>query len=213
MVAGPLGLAAQDSGLELTDMRRFREKPEMQARTLPVIPEEAVPLGHMGDVVIRFSLDAEGKVLGFALQETSGSEILDSAALELAPRAVWSPAADRRGRAVPAVVEYRYRYESWAHTGGLTQYSCAQFTLENDWWDATFPARDGARKRPPLFRELGVYRIMQRVQSGNLDLDPAFNQGDAAWDVAREQCRANPDKRFVDYIDLGPQLERAAQGG
>jgi len=88
MVARPLGLAAQDSGLELPDMRRFREEPEMQAKTLPVIPEEAVSLGHMGDLVIRFSLDAEGKVLGFALQETSGSEILDSAALELAPRAV-----------------------------------------------------------------------------------------------------------------------------
>ena len=70
----------------------------------PVYPPAAKAKGIEGKVVLRVSVSAEGKLLDVEVIRSSGSDLLDAAALKAVRRADFSPAR-RVGRAVETTIE------------------------------------------------------------------------------------------------------------
>jgi protein TonB len=83
--------------------------PAFRFRQEPAYPERARRAGVAGVVVIRIALAADGSVREVELTASSGSRLLDEAALEAARASTFAPAT--RGRApveAEAVASYRF---------------------------------------------------------------------------------------------------------
>jgi TonB family protein len=85
--------------------------------TLPVVkeqppaayPERALERAIEGDVLLRLTIDDQGLVAGVELLEGAGHGF-DGPAVEAAYAMRFEPARDERGRAVPAVIEFRTQF-------------------------------------------------------------------------------------------------------
>ncbi len=67
-------------------------KPQMISKISPIYPEEAAKNNIEGKVKVRFLVDKEGGVYKILIQQSSGSEILDSAALNYINKLKFIPA-------------------------------------------------------------------------------------------------------------------------
>jgi protein TonB len=55
-------------------------------------PDQGLPVARKGEVLVKFSTDRKGKILGVRVVRSSGSEALDRAALDMIRRASPVPA-------------------------------------------------------------------------------------------------------------------------
>lgn len=76
---------------------------------MPPYPTEARRRGIEGSVLLRIRVDAKGKVEVAVVEKSSGSELLDGAALEFAEAADFSPAV-RDGKSVPTTIRLPVRF-------------------------------------------------------------------------------------------------------
>lgn len=76
----------------------------------PPYPELARQEGRQGTVVLRTKIDIDGKPKQVEVAVSSGSEILDRAALEYMKLAKFSPAL-KEGSPIPAVITFRVRFK------------------------------------------------------------------------------------------------------
>ena len=83
--------------------------PAFRARQEPAYPERARRAGVAGVVVVRILLAADGSVRQVELTTSSGSRLLDEAALEAARASTFEPATRNRAPvASEAVASYRF---------------------------------------------------------------------------------------------------------
>ncbi len=83
--------------------------PAFRARQEPAYPERARRAGVAGAVVVRILLAADGSVRQVELTASSGSRLLDEAALEAARASTFEPATRNRAPvASEAVASYRF---------------------------------------------------------------------------------------------------------
>ena len=201
----------------VSDPAAVKVKPKFLRGDRADFPAEAKALGHHGTAVVEFVIDAAGAVSSATLRTSTGSSILDEAALTTARTAGFTPARDSGGNAIALkfVTGYEfYQSKSNVPGGGLVHYTCDAFTREMDWWDAQHPDRTNKNGKDQLETMLVGFRLM--FQSGG-----AFAGGvdgfrkksaehDAAWSAARKDCRANPSSLFVDHFDIKDLLIRLA---
>jgi TonB family protein len=76
----------------------------------PIYPDSAKKAGIEGAVYIRVSLDSKGKVRDARIAKSSGSEMLDKAALDAAHQCEWKPAV-RSGRPIAIWVSYKIIFQ------------------------------------------------------------------------------------------------------
>ena len=86
------------------------EPPSFLVREEPAYPPRARRAGSEGRVVVKVLLTAAGEVAELAVQESSGSALLDEAALAAARASRFSPAR-RDGVAEPSEALAAYRFE------------------------------------------------------------------------------------------------------
>src|SRR5262249_36851313 len=84
---------------------RYRHPP-----TPAAYPPGAIELGQQGEVLVRVRLDTEGGAVEILIHRSSGSELLDRAALAAVRQWQFLPAV-RDGRAVAAWVEIPVRFQ------------------------------------------------------------------------------------------------------
>jgi TonB family protein len=194
----------------------LKAKPKFLSGDEAAFSETAKALGHHGSVLVDVEIDRSGTVLAAVLKKSSGSDLLDGAALAAAKTAKFTPALDASGVAVPLkfVVPYGfYQYQSIEPGGGLVRYSCASFTKEMDWWDATHPEINGKPESSQLYTMLLGLRMMSNPGG----MMAAFSGGKgvavhkAQWAQTREKCRANPNKLMIDYSDQKEMIIRLSK--
>jgi periplasmic protein TonB len=83
--------------------------PEEAVNPAPPYPEEARQAGQQGTVWVRLTIDATGKVSAARVQESSGYDALDAAALRTVRRWVFRPAR-RDGHAVAVKVDKGFEF-------------------------------------------------------------------------------------------------------
>ncbi|GGZ13696.1 energy transducer TonB [Novosphingobium colocasiae] len=189
-------------------------------------PEAAKALGHHGKVVFSVLVGADGTLQASELVNSSHSPLLDAAAtqaLEKAKFRVAAMAGNRQGELRGQVVYKFYKWELPGDDRRFSGYSCADFTLDQDWWDSVSPEKNGKREPDALDRILlGSRTLLQPggVFAGGL---AGFRSMVAAhraeWDAARMKCRSHPDQMFVDVLEAPSrkmllsltQMDRRAQ--
>ena len=183
--------------------------------------DEAKALGHHGEVRILVSVDESGRVRSAQVRQTSHSELLDASALETARSAQFTPALDAEGQPMPLdlIVPYEfYKSKSSEPGGGLVRYSCADFTLDTDWWDSLGLTNDRGKPEKTQLETmlLGLRTISSGTRGSIFPTDPkAFvkmmEDHRKNWSKAREKCRANPDQMLIKYLDNRKQIERMSE--
>ena len=183
-------------------------------------PEEAKALGHHGEARVAVTIDASGAVTQAEIRKSSMSELLDASALETARAAQFTPALDADGQPVPLtfLVPYEfYKSKSPEAGGGLVRYSCADFTLDTDWWDGLGQLNDrGKPQKTQLETMLLGLRSIVAGRGSLIPTDPkAFRKmmddHEKNWAAARTKCRAHPDKLLIDYLDNREAIVRLSQ--
>jgi len=79
-------------------------------RIEPTYPERARKAGMEGQVVVHLQISAQGQMLQATVAQTSGSRLLDEAALAAARASKFKP-AQHAGTTVPSEAEALYRFE------------------------------------------------------------------------------------------------------
>ncbi|WP_298191474.1 energy transducer TonB [Novosphingobium sp.] len=202
----------------MSDPALVKVKPKFLRGDRAEFPAEAKALGHHGTAVVEFVIDAAGAVSSATLRTSTGSSILDKAALTTANTARFTPARDSGGNAIPLkfVTGYEF-YQSKSHVpgGGLVHYTCDAFTREMDWWDAQHPDRTKKDSRDQLETMLVGFRLMFQpggAMAGGVDgIRKKSAEHDAAWSAVRKDCRANPADLFVDHFDMRDMLIRLSK--
>jgi hypothetical protein len=140
------------------------------------------------------------------LTQGSGSDLLDVAALAAAKTARFAPALDSDGKAVPLKFVAPYEFSQARSSepgGGLVRYRCAAFTRDMDWWDSTHPDSDGKGTKDEIYHMLLGLRVLTYpggMMAGFKD-GKVSKEHKADWTNARKQCRANPDRLLVDFLE------------
>ncbi len=211
-------LPIADGSAPVSDPALVKVKPKFLRGDRAEFPAEAKALGHHGTAVVEFVIDAAGAVSSATLRTSTGSSILDKAALTTANTARFTPARDSGGNAIPLkfVTGYEF-YQSKSHVpgGGLVHYTCDAFTREMDWWDAQHPDRTKKDSRDQLETMLVGFRLMFQpggAMAGGVDgIRKKSAEHDAAWSAVRKDCRANPADLFVDHFDMRDMLIRLSK--
>ncbi|QYJ08194.1 energy transducer TonB [Qipengyuania flava] len=183
-------------------------------------PEEAKALGHHGEARVSVTIDETGSVTAAEIRKSTKSELLDASALATARSARFTPALDADGEPMPLsfVVPYEfYKSKSSEPGGGLVRYSCADFTLDTDWWESLEQVDD--RGRPEKTQLENMLLGLRTIVAGRGELIPTdpkrflqmMEDHRKGWAKAREKCRANPDKLLIDYLDNRKAIERLSE--
>jgi TonB family protein len=166
----------------------------------PHAAQEARALGHNGRVVIRGIILPSGEVVDALVLVSSGSSLLDAAALSAFEAALWTAAMDAGGAPLSVPVHSTFEFDgryAGPEPGGLVRYRCAEFVQDIDWWMAAIPGRELAQHRlyhvvsdALLSGSMGMMAPHQRAAAAQ-GMDRAFTQALAA-------CRAAPTRLMIE---------------
>ncbi len=202
----------------MSDPTLVKVKPKFLSGDRADLPAEAKALGHHGTAVVEFVIDTDGTVTSATIRTSTGSPILDEAALTKARIARFTPARDSSGNAIPLkfVTGYEfYQSKSNVPGGGLVDYTCDAFTREMDWWDAQHPDRTKKDGRDQLETMLVGFRLMFQpggaFAGGVEGVRKKSAEHDVAWAAVRKECRTNPADLFIDHFDLTETLIRLSK--
>jgi TonB family protein len=172
-----------------------------QARTAPTLVRQpewrrsdaAKDAGEFGEVVLTGLIGEDGRFSEAKVVVSSRSKDLDAAALAAASEVVFEPARDVSGKAlsIPAKFAIEYPQAKFHGTDGLSQYRCAQFVRDYDWWYRTWPAEKNDR----VFATLRGFVTVAELRGGNTKID--FK---AEWSQAIDDCRRAPNKLMLDML-------------
>lgn len=108
--AGPVAAIVLPSRPMVSAVAEVFTPPSFLVHEEPAYPERARRAGICGEVVLKIILSARGEVRRVELIRSSGSRLLDEAAIEAAQASRFSP-AERNHVAVAAEASATYRFE------------------------------------------------------------------------------------------------------
>ena len=182
--------AAQPSGESTT---QIAVAPKATESPQSAFPQEARAAGHHGTVVLSAVLDAGGSLGEASVKQSSGSPILDQAALDGVRAWRFTPALDAAGRPVTMRINIPMEFYSFkTPDGGLNHYTCRQWVADTDWYVATFPdpKKDQFYLMMSGFSFAGA--VARRGTSGTA-LKAQIERFDRNWAAALARCRTKPD--------------------
>lgn len=177
---------AQDSGAILTPA--ITKHPTL-IEGPQSFPEDALAEGHNGTVFVSVILTEAGQVEGPSIRRSSGSALLDSAALQDVKNWKLTPALDSSGNAVRVPITLSLEYTK-AFDG---KYKCSQFAADSDWFDRV-RGRD-KREELRIYKTLRGFPVVAAINSGKTASLQSFDF-DENWDRLIKFCRENPGKNF-----------------
>lgn len=89
----PAALKNEPSAKEAEVMSRYTQLISLWIQKFKVYPDEARALGVEGSTMVRIRIDRKGNIRFYKLENTTGNEILDKAAIDMIKRANPVPAA------------------------------------------------------------------------------------------------------------------------
>jgi len=180
------------------------------------LTDEARKLGHNGKVTVSGVLGVDGKLTALHVSRSSGSPLLDDAALVAARSWSFDPALDAEGKplAVPIKLPFEFFAYKPADGTGISGYRCDQFVLDQDWWRSSHPNSTTRSDNELYSMMLGLGMITSGALNDVGKLKTAVSDFEKRWDAAIATCRRSPDKRFVEVLKPeGPQAEALAKRG
>lgn len=214
VAASPDPVEQAETAAAKSNLARVKVKPKWVSGADPEYPEAEQLAGHFGEVVISGVLGVDGRMHFARVASSSDAPVLDALALEAVKTAVFEPARDADGAAIPIVISIPqefYGYKSAGKGGGILRYSCKTFAANMDWWRSVHP--------DAKWSDLELYSMMVGVGVLGRGINPATLKADLAdferrWLVAIGKCRAKPDKRFIDMLQPeGRMAEALAKAG
>jgi TonB family protein len=183
------------------------------ARYVPApYPEGERAAGRHGKVVVGGLVGRDGKLIDPQVTLSSKSPGLDAAALAAARATDFR--RDAVTAAVPTVITYEFvSFRSPGQSGGVLRYACAQFVRDQDWWKATWPAKERSEFEN-MMSGLGFLVLMggnRRTVSDYKSWSDGFK---VRFPKAIEDCRAKPDALAIDMLKPeGLYARRLAERG
>lgn len=152
-------------------------------------PADALLAGHNGTVLVSVTLNESGLIENPSIRKSSGSSILDNAALDAAKGWKLTPALDASGVAVRTQITLSLEYTKAFDTN----YKCEQFIIDSDWFDAA--KGRGHREELRIYKTLRGFPIMAAIRSGQTQSLKGYDF-DIKWDQLIDYCRKNQKKNF-----------------
>jgi TonB family protein len=185
--------------------RLVKTQPQFVSGPPANLPDSEKLLGHHGKVLVQGLLGVDGKMRYLTILTSSRAPALDQIALDATAGAIFQPAKDATGRAMPVPIAMPHEFYAYqSATGvGAAQYTCDQFVRDQDWYRATWP------ENPYVSQEFYVMmrglQVAMAIGAGRSitelmamrEANPAF---EARWRAAIETCRANPSGKFMDAL-------------
>ncbi len=191
LAAAALGLSSISSAQPPADTRAEVAKSPTVIDGPQEFPADAKLAGHNGTVLVSAVITEAGLVEDASVKQSSGSVILDQAAVDAVKNWKLTPALDESGKAVRTVIKLNVEYTQ----AFSEKYSCRQFVIDSDWFDS----ERGLSRR----EELRIYKTLR-----GMFVASALRRGGAAslskfdfdknWNDLIESCRKNPKTNFSD---------------
>ena len=166
------------------------------------MPEEARLAGHHGTVQLAGTLGADGILTNVSVKQTSGSSLLDQAALNGIKEWKFTPALDPAGTpiAIPVTIPIEF-YSFKTPDGGINHYNCRQWVVDTQWYAANFPdpKKDQFYLMMSGFSFAGAFSALG---PNNDALKKASERFDRNWEAALNECRSKPDALVRDVLKL-----------
>jgi TonB family protein len=176
-------VAAQDSNTEAVDAVTI-------VAGSPLYPEGAAARGVQGTVIIRAELSAAGAFLNPIIQESSRSEALDAAALEVVPRLKYTLTAEGSDAPSALLVPIDFRKDS---ATSLMTKTCTDFNVDATYFKETFPEL-------PL-ADMPVFDLITGILALSIDADRRFTLAPNLQQIKDQiaaTCNEAPSSRFMD---------------
>ena len=168
----------------------------------PDYPDAERAAGHHGTVKISGTIGPDGRLVDAKVAMSSRAPGLDAAALAAAQGTVFRVRRDAAGQPIPQEATLPFSFDSYhspGKGGGILRYRCDQFVKDQDWWRATWPAK----QYDEFFNMiLGLKAIIALGQAG---MDAAMIKGtindlEQRWTKGIDACRAKPEAMFIDVF-------------
>lgn len=195
------------------NLARVKTKPKWLSGEEAAYPETERQAGHFGAVVISGVLGVDGRLHFAKVARSSGAPVLDDLALAAARTAVFEPAKDADGAAIPIPISFPqefYSYKTAGPGGGILRYSCKQFAADMDWWRSAHP--DAKWSDLELYSMMVGVGVLARGGFGGMDgagLKATLADFERRWVAAIDKCRVKPDKRFIDMLQPEGRIAEA----
>lgn len=175
-------------------------------------PDAERAAGRHGKVVISGLVGADGKLIDPQVMLSSKAPGLDAAALAAARATEFRP--DPATATVPTQIAYEFvSYRSPGQGGGVLRYTCAQFVRDQDWWKATWPAKERSAFEN-MMAGLGFLVLMGRERWTGSDYKTWSDGFKVRFPKAVEDCRAKPEALAIDMLKPeGLYARRLAERG
>jgi len=155
-------------------------------------PQELAARGVQGKVTLRAILSAEGKFSEAMIEESSRSEELDAAALDLVPRLKYTSKSEKQKPVPPGPVRVAIEFvKDGLET--LRTKTCADFNLDAAYFKEKFPER-------PL-TDMTVMKLMTGILTFTVKREQqltVFKNIKPIKEQVIEQCAQSPDKKFLE---------------
>lgn len=152
-------------------------------------PADALAEGHNGTVLISATLTEAGRVEDARVKRTSGSSVLDQAALAAVKDWKLTPALDASGNPVRFPITLNLEYTKAFEVG----YTCSQFVIDSVWFD-TVRGKEN-REDLRIYKTIRGYSVIAAMRAGNPSSLQNLNF-DVNWDRLIDYCRKNPNRNF-----------------
>jgi TonB family protein len=169
------------------------------------IPQAAKDAGHNGTATYVASVDADSKLTGLTLKESSGSPAIDDAVRARAERLWYLAPTDKAGTKITGTTEVRMsyaRHDKDSPGGGIETYTCGDLTREWDW----FTAANAQRRK--LFWPHNAYTSLTSIEAMRAGVTPdrearlaARAQREAMWADLIKRCRKAPERLMLSEVD------------
>lgn len=169
------------------------------------IPQAAKDKGHNGSTTYVASVDADGKLIGLELKESSGSAAIDEAVRKRAESLWYLAPTDKEGTKIAGTGEVRMsyaRHDADSPGGGIATYTCGDLVREWDWFTV---ANAGRRK---LFWPLNAYTSLDSIEAMRQGTTPsrearlaARAEREGMWAKLIQRCRKKPARLMLEEVD------------
>jgi TonB family protein len=176
--------------------------PKATASPQPTFPEAARAAGHHGTVMLSGMLGSDGSFGEVSIKQSSGSPILDQAALDGVKAWRFTPALDGAGRPMAMRINVPVEFYSFkTPDGGINHYTCRQWVADSDWYAATFPDP----KKDQFYMMMSGFSFVGALTTGRTSaaaLRAQAERFDRNWTAALAHCRSHPGKLVRDVLPL-----------
>ena len=167
-------------------------------------PQELAGRGVQGTVTLRVDLSPEGRFTHPAIHESSRSEELDAAALDLVPRLKYTPSADNAASGT-VLLAMEFHKDELTTLGTKT---CADFNQDAAYFKEKFPERPLIDM--PVFKVTGAMLAFSVKPEKRVDVFMNIKPIKARL-IA--ECSQNPDSRFLELALKTAEAWKASPGG